>query len=364
MKLSNSRTAPTLDDVAKAARVSTATVSRCINDPKMVLQKTRDRVDAAIEQLGYTPNFAARFMAVKRTFTVGAIIPTMENAIFARGLQAFQETLNLRGYTLLVSSTGYKPEAEQKQIKTLVARGADGIFLIGHDRDPAIYDYLDQQNVPSLVAWSYDPAAPVPSVGFDNRAAMRALAETVINKGHKRIAMISGISLGNDRARLRIEGVRDAMTAHGLDPATLDLTQVTYGVSHGKAAFADLMSRGTRPSVVLCGNDVLAVGAMRGAEELGLKVPDDVSITGFDDIELAEVVSPALTTVHVPHRDMGRLAALELIGMIEEDRAGHSTPLDTKIMDRATVRTLGNPDKQDRQHSEFTQSNQSENQNR
>ena len=133
-------TAPTLDDVALAARVSTATVSRCINDPKKVSQKTRDRVEAAIDKLGYTPNFAARSMAAKRTFTIGAIIPTMENAIFARGIQAFQEELYQHGYTLLISSSGYKAEAEKEQIKTLVARGADALLLIGHDRDPAIYD--------------------------------------------------------------------------------------------------------------------------------------------------------------------------------------------------------------------------------
>ena len=340
MKPSNTRTAPTLDDVAKAARVSTATVSRCINDPKMVSEPTRERVEAAIQSLGYTPNFAARFMAVKRTFTIGAIIPTMENAIFARGVQAFQEELNRRGYTLLVSSSVYKPEAEREQIRTMVARGADGLFLIGHDRDPATYDYLEIQKVPALVAWSYDPMGRVPSVGFDNRAAMRALAEKVMTMGHRRIAMISGISQGNDRARQRIEGVRDAMAAHGLDPSTLDPVEVSYGIADGKAAFARVMSRTPGPSIVLCGNDVLAVGAIRGAEELGLKVPDDISITGFDDIEIAQVVSPALTTVHVPHRDMGRLAAEELVGMIEDERAGASRELETRIMDRATVKDM------------------------
>ena len=340
MKSSNARTAPTLDDVAKAARVSTATVSRCINEPKMVSEPTRERVEAAIQSLGYTPNFAARFMAVKRTFTIGAIIPTMENAIFARGVQAFQEELNRRGYTLLVSSSAYKPNAEQEQIRTLVARGADGLFLIGHDRDPAAYDYLEAQGVPALVAWSYDPERRLPSVGFDNRAAMRAMTEKVIRMGHRRIAMISGISQGNDRARARIEGVRDAMAAHGLEPAALDPIEVPYGIAEGKAAFAQVISRTSGPSIVLCGNDVLAVGAIRGAEELGLKVPDDISITGFDDIEIAQVVSPALTTVHVPHRDMGRFAAEELIGMIEDERAGQSRLLETRIMDRATVKNL------------------------
>ncbi|MBW4709174.1 LacI family DNA-binding transcriptional regulator [Roseobacter sp. YSTF-M11] len=331
---------PTLDDVARLARVSTATVSRCINSPDRVAASTRARVETAIKTLGYTPNFAARFMAAKRTFTIGAIIPTMENAIFARGLQAFQEELHQRGYTLLVSSSAYKAEAEEEQIRTLVARGADGLLLIGHDRDPQIYDYLAQQHVPVLVAWSYSETARVPSIGFDNRAAMRSLAERMIALGHKRIAMISGISEQNDRARLRIEGVKDAMAAHGLDPERLAPVELPYDVHSGAAAFVDLMSHSPRPSLVLCGNDVLAVGALRGAHQLGLKVPEDVSITGFDDIELAQVVTPELTTVHVPHREMGRKAAQELVGMVEEKRQGVSEKLETTIMERSSVSIL------------------------
>jgi len=329
--------APTLDDVANAAQVSTATVSRCINTPDLVSKPTRDRVNAAILSLGYTPNFAARFMAVKRTFTIGAIIPTMENAIFARGLQAFQGALQQRGFTMLVASSAYSAKAEEEQIRTLVARGADGLLLIGHDRDPAIYDYLARQQVPFLVAWSYDETAAVPSIGFDNRAAMRALCQQIIAMGHRDIAMISGVSGQNDRARMRIAGARDAMAAHGLDPNSLAPVEVPYSIADGATAFAGLMARQPRPSVVLCGNDVLAVGALRGARQLGLTVPADVSITGFDDIELAQVASPELTTVHVPHRKMGEMAAEELVAMIEEKRGGIAHCLATSVVNRASV---------------------------
>jgi len=331
------QTPPTLDDVARRAGVSTATVSRCVNDPKVVRAPTRERVEAAIRDLGYTPNFAARVMAAKRTFTIGAIIPTMENAIFARGLQAFQEELHRRGYTLLVSSSAYRAEAEAEQIRTLVARGADGLLLIGHDRDPDLLDYLDRQRVPALVAWSHDDTARAPSIGFDNRAAMHALADRVIALGHRDIAMISGISHHNDRARMRIAGVRDAMAAGGLDPQSLRLAEVPYGIEDGAGAFRDLMARRPTPSAVLCGNDVLAAGALRGAAKLGLEVPEQVSITGFDDIELARLVTPGLSTVHVPHREMGRLAAQELVAMIEEQRPGVSQCLTTAVKHRASL---------------------------
>ena len=166
--MSKLRSAPTLDDVAKLAKVSTATVSRCLNNPDRVVEATRQRVLSAVDTLGYTPNFAARVMAAKRTSTIGAIIPTMENAIFARGLQAFQEELHQHGYTLLVSSSAYKPDIEEEQIRTLIARGADALLLIGHDRASRIYDDLERRKIPALIAWSYLPDAHFPSVGFDN----------------------------------------------------------------------------------------------------------------------------------------------------------------------------------------------------
>ena len=311
------RSTPTLDDVARKAGVSTATVSRCLNKPERVVKETRDRVLRAVEALGYTPNFGARVMAAKRTFTIGAIIPTMENAIFARGIQAFQEELHRRGYTLLVSSTGYRPGAEEEQVRTLVGRGADGLLLIEYDRDPALYDYLDRQGVPALIAWAHQPQIDRPAIGFDNRAAMAELAREVLARGHRRIGVISGIVEGNDRAADRLKGLKDAVQAQGLDPADLLEIQTPYGIETAERAMETLMQAAPRPTVVMCGNDVLAAGALRAARLMGLSVPQDVSVTGFDDIELARIVTPALTTVHLPHRDMGTKAATALIALVE-----------------------------------------------
>lgn len=328
---------PTLDDVARAARVSTATVSRCLNDKQKVSPVTRDRVMRAVDALGYTPNFNARAMAAKRTKTVGAIIPTMENAIFARGLQAFQETLLAAGYTLLVSSSAYQPELEAAQIRALVARGADGLLLIGYERSPEIYDYLARRRIPTMLAWASAPGQTHPAVGFDNRAAMRHLADRVLGMGHSRIAMISGIIAGNDRAEGRLWGIKDSLAAHGHDPEDLPVIETAYEIENGAAAFETLMQRSPRPTVVMCGNDVLAAGAISRARALGLDVPGDVSITGFDDIELANILSPPLTTVHVPHRQMGRVAAQTLVEMIEDRSAGAIRELDVSIKMRDSL---------------------------
>ncbi len=335
--MGKTRSAPTLNDVAKAAGVSTATVSRCLNSPDRVIETTRRRVLQAVESLGYTPNFAARVMAARRSFTIGAIIPTMDNAIFARGLQAFQDQLHENGFTLLVSSSAYNPDAEREQIRTLVARGADGLLLIGHARDAEIYEYLDRHQVPSLVAWSYDPAAQRPSVGFRNADAMCELARHVISAGHRRIAMISGMTQGNDRAQSRVKGVRQAMEASGLDAAGLTLIETAYEIDKGAEAFGRLMALTPRPTVVMCGNDVLAAGALREAHRQGIQVPEQVSVTGFDDIELAEIVSPALTTVHVPHREMGRKAACELTAIVEGKSEGRSICIETRVVTRHSL---------------------------
>jgi LacI family transcriptional regulator len=331
------RSAPTLDDVAKTAGVSTATVSRCLNTPERVVESTRKRVMAAVEQLGYTPNFGARVMAAKRTFTIGAIIPTMENAIFARGLQAFQEELHQRGYTLLVASSAYQPDMEQEQIRALVSRGADGLLLIGYDRDPSIYAYLERQKVPTLVAWAFSPDNKIPAIGFDNRASIFALTQEVLARGHRQIGVISGITKGNDRATQRLRGIRDAMRSNQLSPDTLNIIETAYEVENGSVAFGQLMQASPRPTAVMCGNDVLAVGALCRAREMGLDVPGDVSITGFDDIELARIVTPTLTTVHLPHREMGHKAAIELVNMVEGKSAGLSVELQSSLKIRESL---------------------------
>jgi LacI family transcriptional regulator len=289
----------------------------------------------AVRTLGYAPHFGASVMAARRTMTIGAIIPTMENAIFARGLQAFQEELRAGGYTLLVASSSYRPDLEDAQVRTLVSRGADGLLLIGHDRDAALLRFLETQGVPALVAWSHDGAAALPSIGFDNRAAMRALAAQVLALGHRRIGLISADTQGNDRARLRVEGLRDAVA--GVPGVCLRVIETTYGFDTGSAAFAQVMTAPEPPTAVMCGNDVLAAGAMRQAREMGLDVPADVSITGFDDIELARVLSPALATVHVPHREMGRKAARALIAMVEGKTPARTEELAADVVLRGSL---------------------------
>ena len=331
---------PTLADVARHANVSTATVSRCLNSPDQVIERTRIRVMQAVNELGYAPNFSARALAARHTNTIGAVIPTMENAIFARGLQAFQEELGRHGFTLLVASSSYQEALEEEQIRTLAARGADGLLLIGYHRNPALHDYLRARSVPALVAWAYEANSGIPAIGFSNKNAMANLARLVIEKGHRDIGMISADTKANDRARDRLAGVRLAAGEAGIAADSIPVIETTYLIESGAQAFRQIMARTPRPTAVFCGTDVLASGALKAAKEMGLSVPEDVSITGYDDIELASLAEPALTTVHVPHREMGRRAAGMLIEMVTTGTTPESVELQTDIRLR---RTLGPP---------------------
>ncbi|HSF95434.1 MAG TPA: LacI family DNA-binding transcriptional regulator [Thermohalobaculum sp.] len=328
---------PTLDDVARHAGVSTATVSRCLNAPDRVRPETRARVEQVVAELGYTPNLSARALASNRTNTVGAVIPTMESAIFALGLQALQDELSARGVTLLVATSHYDPEREADQVRTLLARGVDGVVLIGEARPPATYKLLEDRGTPFVLVWSYRGDCPYPCVGFDNRAAARSMAEQVLDRGHRRIGMIAGITAGNDRASDRVAGVREALHGRGLELEEPYLAETAYSVEASAAIAQTLLSLSPRPTAIICGNDVQAAGAIRGARALGLETPRDLSVVGFDDIELASATTPEITTVRVPHRRMGRAAAQLLLRMVGSDQPGERIEFETAVVERASL---------------------------
>ena len=327
---------PTLMDVSRAAGVSTATISRCINDPGKVAIKTRERIEAAIDALGYTPNFGGRALASNRTNSIGAVIPSMENAMFASGLQAFQEVLSEAGKTMLVASTGYDPDREFHQIRALLAQGVDGLLLIGRDRPERTTDLLGIRSTPHVLAWCSPHEGGAPYVGFDNRQAAHELARQAIAMGHSQIAVIGGRSVGNDRARDRIAGFRDAVTgAQGA--VLLQIIEADYELDAGGDALDRILNDSPRPTVVLCGNDVLATGAILRARDRGIPVPGALSITGFDEIALGRVVSPALTTIRVPQREMGRRAARLLMAQIAGQIAEPNQTLPTELVLRASL---------------------------
>lgn len=304
---------PTLEDVARRAQVSTATVSRYFSAPDKIRPAMRLRVQTAIEELGYTPHGAARALASQRSNTIGAVIPTLDNAIFATVVQTLQKELSAQEQTLLLAASNYDPGQERRQIENLIVRGVDGLMLTGEARDPAVYALLERRGVRYASTYVHHPASPHPTIGFDNQRAMRKVLGYLHDLGHRSFAMIAGIAEDNDRARERIAGAREALERRGLHLAPANLLERPYAMPAGRKALRRLMAQADRPTAVVCGNDVLALGALLEAKALGLRVPEDVSITGFDDLDLAKEIPPGLTTVHAPLKEMGRLTAAYLL---------------------------------------------------
>lgn len=312
---------PTIKDVARQAGVSIATVSRAINRPETVGKLVMARVRDAIATLDYVPDRTARSLVSRRFNAVGAIVPTVDNAIFAKGIQSLQNRLNDAGYTLLLASTEYDEHRELVALQSLIEHGVDGIVLVGTAHSAAMLRLLEQRKMPYVNTWSYDGSLAAPCIGFDNRAAMARLTHYLADLDHARIAMIAGVTRHNDRASERVAGVMQALAARGLALPGEWLIERPYTIGDGRQAAARLLAGATPPTALICGNDILAFGALFECQARGVRVPVDVSITGFDDVDLASHVSPTLTTMRVPAIEMGRSAADYLV----QRHAGRAT---------------------------------------
>ena len=317
-----SGTRPTLEDVAREAGVSTATVSRTLSSPQKVRIEVRERVMSVIHELGYTPHGAARALASRRTNTIGALVPTLDNAIFATVIQTLQEEVSAKERTLLVGSTEYSLQNELNQVEKLVVRGVDGVMLTGEERAPQVYDLLDRHRVRYVCTYFYEPSTPHPNIGFRNIDSMIKVVSYLHDLGHRRFAMISGVKKENDRAEARAFGVNAALAERGLHIDAAHFVEAHYTIHDGRKAFREIFAENTnRPTAVICGNDILAFGALFEANTMGLRVPEDVSITGFDDLDLAKELSPGLTTIHAPLVRMGSAAARYLLADEGDDIA-------------------------------------------
>ena len=304
----------TIEEVARLAGVSTATVSRVLSRPEVVRNQTREQVMAAIAKLDYQPDAAARALASGRTHTVGCVIPTLDHAIFARSTQAMQTTLAQAGYQLLVASHEYDPVTEFELVRALQQRGVDALVLVGTDHAPRLWKALSAWRKPTLLTWSCDPR--LPSLGFDNEGAAQMATSHLLELGHRYIGVISGFTAHNDRAHSRIAGVRKSLTQAGLSLPANFVTEQAFNLEGGRLGLRQLMRLRRKPTAIFCGNDLLAVGAMLEAERMGLNVPVDLSICGIDNLEISEAINPGLTTVSLPTQDLGRIAAQYMLSAI------------------------------------------------
>ena len=329
-----------LSDVAALAHVSTATVSRALTCPDKVKPATAARIRQAVQALGYVTHGAARALASRRTHTIGAVIPTLDNAIFANTAHALQKALDDAGYTLLLASHEFDAEIEARVTQALVERGVDGLVLLGATHHPSVLRLLDTQQIPYVLTWALDAAGRHPCVGFDNRAAATRIAAHLLDLGHREIAMISGVTAGNERAFERLEGVKRALAARGISLAPGRVVEKPYTFTAGREGLREILRAAPRPTAVICGNDVLAIGALAECQAAGLIVPRDISVTGFDDLEIAAVVTPALTTVHFPTAELGTYAAQHLLARLAGKPFEMRTELPIELVVRSSTARL------------------------
>ena len=326
-----------LADVARLAGVSTATVSRALTQPDKVKSATAARIRQAVQALGYVAHGAARALASRRTRTIGAVIPTLDNAIFAHTAHALQKTLDDAGYTLLLASHEFDAEVEARLTRALIERGVDGLVLLGATHHPGVLQMIDLHQIPYVLTWALDAAGRHPCIGFDNRAAGEVIARHLLELGHRELGMISGITTGNERAAERLEGVRQALAAHGIALPPGRVVEKPYTLTAGREGLREILRGAPRPTAVVCGNDVLAIGALAECQAQGLAVPREVSVTGFDDLEMAAVVTPALTTVHFPTAELGSLAGQHLLARLAGRPVESRTELPVELVVRAST---------------------------
>ncbi|WP_024285492.1 LacI family DNA-binding transcriptional regulator [Cellulomonas sp. KRMCY2] len=339
----------TMQDVADRANVSKTAVSFAFNDTSRLSEATLRHIMAVAEELGYSQDPAARMLRTRKTNSLGLLLPqqldvALTNPYYTEFMQGIGQTCHREGFTLLLA-----PPLRGSMLKAIPYAAVDGFIVSGLEYDRGEVSALRQRGVPFvLVDSEHHPG--VSSVDIDDGAAMDTLVEHLLDLGHRRFAfVVIETGIGADRrdwrgpVRRRIDGVSAALERHGrsLDDPDVQVIEVACTRSAGERAFASLWQpEGTRPTAIVCFSDIIALGVLAGARRLGVQVPDEVSVTGFDDLQLAQLSRPSLTTIRQPIETKGRLAAEYLVESLAAgaDRtAPHQQLLHTALLLREST---------------------------
>ncbi len=325
----------TIVDIARETGLSKSTVSRAINSPKQVASETLRIIEKAIKAHNYIPDGNARSLVTQRSFTYAAVVPTLDNAIFAKLLEGFQAIMAEHGLHVLIAASNYNAEDEMAQLRTLAQLNIGGIVLVGASRASEVYEFLDSRKIPYVITSAFDEN--VPSIGWDNKKEAFRLADLLLDLGHRRIGVIGGITRDNDRAVARITGYHEAMRARGIEPDQSLTIECAYDIPSSRAAMRKFLELAQRPTAVVCGNDVQAFGAILECQAQKISIPKDISITGFDDLAMAAHFHPPLTTMRSPAIQMGQRAAEMLLAVSAGNPMPESTRLELELILRQST---------------------------
>lgn len=306
-KLSAKR--PRLRDVAGHAGVSTMTVVRVMRSPDKVAPSTRARVEAVIEKTGYTPDLLARGLALKRTGVVAAIVPLLTNSLVAEVVHGLTDQFEAAGIHLMLGPSGFSPQREESLVRAFLSRRVDAMFLTGTTHTEQTRAMLTAARIP-VVEGSNLPERPIDmAVGFSNRDAAGTITRHLLARGYDPIAFIGAHTKDNDRAQDRLAGFRATMRSAGRTVPSDLVVETELDISAGAEAITRLLARRPDIRAVLCSADALAAGALFACQRRGVKVPGQLALAAFDDIEIASLLTPALTTIRVPRLKIGQNAA-------------------------------------------------------
>jgi len=300
-----------LEEVAKRAGVSTATVSRVLNNIDVVRSATRARVVKAVAELNYHPNLHARTLAGGKSRTVGMIASNLENPFFFDIFRALEADARAHGYEVVVAHTGYQPEQLVRSVRLMIGRRVAGLAAIVSEMDPDLIRELTQSKTPTVFYDVGTPRRNITNIRVNYRRGIERIVEYLHDLGHSRLAFVghhSTLGPTSEREKAFIA------TVTRYAPET-EWRTVTHqdGLEGGRQAARELLESGFRPTAIICVNDFMAVGVLRELRDQGLRVPEDVSVTGFDNIRLSEFSCPPLTTVHIPRDHIGHLVFQALV---------------------------------------------------
>jgi LacI family transcriptional regulator len=313
-----------LEQVARRAKVSTATVSRVLNNASVVKNSTRARVEKAIEELKYHPNLHARNLAGGKSRSLGVIASNMENPFFFDIYKTIESDAHVRGYEVVVANTDYRSEQLVASIRLMIGRRVAGLAVIVSEMEPALIKELTESRIPVVFYDVGQPRQNITNIRVNYRRGIDKVTDYLHSLGHRRLGFVGHhATLGpiNDRMKAVLDAVARSSSLEVKTAADADTLE------GGRQATRALLSSGYQPTAIICVNDVMAVGALRELRERGIRVPQDMSVTGFDNVKLSEFCYPALTTLHIPREQIGHIICNCLIPV-----SGETAPSEHEIV--------------------------------
>lgn len=325
----------TIQDVAKAAGVSVATISRVLNQSPLVKEKTRVKVEETIKKMNYEPNYLGRELRRAETMRILMLTPSLKFPMLSRIYQGIEDTARQHGYNVIICSTSNARSKEEELLQLLKTRIVDGVIMCSTTLSAAELNELG--NSYSIVQCSeWKQASNTCLVGIDNEKAAFELVHYLIGAGHKRIAMIS--SHNQNSSKLREKGYKRALEAAGLPFDTSLLKRGDYTYENAEELTLELLQQDNQPTAIFCINDIVAIGCINAAKKLGKRVPEDIAVTGFDDTKESIMAVPQITTIRQPQYELGSVSMEMLIRRINgEAKRGENVMLDHELIKRHSV---------------------------